>query len=82
MDNLNVSDKKVKVNKTPIYYLNAIKKCQEKNKDKIKEYQAKYRAEKSQKKIDTMPNNKLTKAELLIKIQKLEDELNKLKYNF
>jgi hypothetical protein len=74
----NVSSRK-KINKTPIYYLNAIKKSQAKNKDKIKDYQEKYRLEQNQKKIDTLPNEKLTKSQLLIKIKKLEDELSKFK---
>ena len=64
-----------KINKTPIYYLNAIKRSQEKNKDKLKEYQAKYRAEQNQKKIETLPIEKLTKSQLIIKIKMLETEL-------
>jgi hypothetical protein len=67
-----------KTNKTPIYYLNAIKKCQAKNSCKIKEYQAKYRSEKAKHKIEILPNEQLTKSQLLIKIQILEDKLKKI----
>lgn len=66
--------------KTPEYYLNAIKKYQANHKDEIKEYQKNYRLKKKAEiNLDDTPNDKLTKAQLILKIEKLEAQLANLK---
>ena len=72
----------VKINSTPKYYIDAIKRYQEKNKEKIKQYQKQYRFEKACKvDLNSIPNEKLTKTQLLIKINNLEKEIELLKNN-
>lgn len=69
---------KARKNKTAEYTLKAIKKYRERNPEKIKAYRDKYKAEKANKDIALLPNNKLTKHELICKIERLEEDMKDL----
>jgi hypothetical protein len=69
---------KARKNKTADYTLRASKKYRERNPEKIKAYYEKYKALKVNKNIFSVPNNKLTKTELINKIETLEENMKTL----
>ena len=64
--------------KTKSYVLRAAKNYREKHPDKLKEYREKYKKEKQEQSINLLPNNKLTKNQLIIKLQLYEDNQKNL----
>ncbi len=67
-----------KQHKTAEYTLRASKKYRERNPDKIKAYRDKYKADKAEIELATLPNDKLSKSTLLYKIKNLEDKIAQL----
>ena len=67
--------------KTKSYVLRAAKTYREKHPEKVKEYREKYKKDKEEKDINLLPNDKLTKKQLLIKMTKLEEKIKSLEIN-
>jgi hypothetical protein len=64
--------------KTKSYVLNASKRYRDKNPEKMKEYREKYKKEMADVVIKSLPNENLTKFQLIIKITRLEDNIKTL----
>ena len=64
--------------KTKSYVLNASKRYRDKNPEKMKEYREKYKKEKADLLINSLPNNNLTKFQLITKITRLEENIKNL----
>ena len=60
--------------KTKSYVLNASKRYRDKNPEKMKEYREKYKKEKADLLINSLPNDNLTKFQLITKNKELEDK--------
>lgn len=74
----NTNQSQHKQNKTAEYTLRASKKYRERNPDKIKAYRDKYKADKAEIELSTLPNDKLSKSTLLYKIKQLEEKITHL----
>ena len=64
--------------KTKSYVLNASKRYRDKHPEKMKEYREKYKKEMADVVIKSLPNENLTKFQLIIKITRLEDNIKTL----
>ena len=64
--------------KTKSYVLNASKRYRDKNPEKMKEYREKYKKEKADLLINSLPNDNLTKFQLITKITRLEENIKNL----
>ncbi len=64
--------------KTKSYVLNASKRYRDKHPEKIKEYREKYKKEKADLLINSLPNDNLTKFQLITKITRLEEKIKNL----
>ena len=74
----NVIEPITKQFKTKSYVLKAARTYREKHPEKLKEYREKYKKDKEEKDINLLPNDKLTKKQLLIKMAKLEEKIKSL----
>ena len=74
----NIIEPTTKQFKTKSYVLKAARTYREKHPEKLKEYREKYKKDKEQKDINLLPNDKLTKKQLLIKMTKLEEKIKSL----
>ena len=70
-----------KSNKLPEYILNASRRYREKNKDTIIQKHKSQKLEKDKLAIKTIPNNELSKPQLLLKVELLEAKLKEHKIN-
>ena len=70
-----------KSNKLPEYILNASRRYREKNKDTIIQKHKSQKLEKDKLAITTIPNNELTKPQLLLKVELLEAKLKEHNIN-
>ena len=70
-----------KSNKLPEYILNASRRYREKNKDTIIQKHKSQKIEKDKLAIKTIPNNELSKPQLLLKVELLEAKLKEHKIN-
>ena len=68
-----------KSNKLPEYILNASRRYREKNKDTIIQKHKSQKLEKDKLAIKTIPNNELSKPQLLLKVELLEAKLKEHK---
>jgi len=64
--------------KTAEYTLRAVKKYEAKNADKIKARRDKTKHDKALKHLETLPNSRLSKYELILKLERLEAEMQAL----
>ena len=68
--------------KTKPYVLNASKRYRDKNPEKMKEYREKYKHEKAELLINSLPNDNLTKFQLITKITRLEESFKSLELKY
>ena len=68
--------------KTKSYVLNASKRYRDKNPEKMKEYREKYKQEKAELLINSLPNDNLTKFQLITKITRLEESFKSLELKY
>jgi hypothetical protein len=72
MENVDLENKSKKL---PSYVLNAAKRYREKHKEEITQKFKANKLEKDKIAIETLPNNELTKPQLLLKVEYLEKKL-------
>jgi hypothetical protein len=70
-----------KTNKLPEYILNSSRRYRERNKDTIIQKHKSQKLEKDKLAITTIPNNELTKPQLLLKVELLEAKLKEHNIN-
>jgi hypothetical protein len=70
-----------KSNKLPDYILNASRRYREKNKDIINQKNKSQKLEKDKLAIKTIPNHELSKPQLLLKLELLEEKLKESNIN-
>ena len=81
INNIQETTENNKSNKLPEYILNASRRYREKNKDIIVQKHKSQKLEKDKLAIKTIPNNELSKPQLLLKVELLEEKLKEHKIN-